>query len=93
MATTAVDGPRGPRGTVNKGAAIATLKTGAAIIPTVVIPSRRWILPKTWDRTQIPKPFADIQAIFGEAIYSSESDPVEEIQKKLSEVGATVEIK
>ena len=56
----AVDGPRGPRNHVHKGCAQLAIQTGAVIIPAVTIPKRRWILSRTWDRMQIPKPFTTI---------------------------------
>jgi hypothetical protein len=72
----AVDGPRGPRGRVQRGIAALAQRSDAAIICLVPVPSRRWILKKTWDRLQIPKPFARIDAYFAEPIYlrPSESD-------------------
>jgi lysophospholipid acyltransferase (LPLAT)-like uncharacterized protein len=70
----AVDGPRGPRNRVNKGAARAALETGCPVLPVVVVPSRRWILSKTWDRFQIPRPFATLTMVYGEPVYASEGD-------------------
>ncbi len=64
----AVDGPTGPRNHVHRGALDLALRTGAAILPAVVIPSRRWILPRTWDRTQIPKPFSRITVFYGNPV-------------------------
>ncbi|MCK5691099.1 DUF374 domain-containing protein [Myxococcota bacterium] len=87
----AVDGPRGPRGIVHKGVAIAAQKTGAAIIPTLVVPSRRWILPKTWDRTQIPKPFAHLDGHFGDPIYSKEGETLEELQQRVFDALSAME--
>ncbi|MEO0813878.1 MAG: DUF374 domain-containing protein, partial [Myxococcota bacterium] len=53
-----VDGPRGPRGTVQPGIAMLARKTGALIVPVVLIPRFRTILSRTWDRMQLPLPFA-----------------------------------
>ncbi len=62
----AVDGPRGPRNRIHRGVVELALATGAPIIPIVLTTSRRWILTKTWDRFQIPKPFSKI-ALYLEA--------------------------
>lgn len=61
----AVDGPQGPRGVVRPGVADIATDTGVPVLPVVVIPSRRWILRRTWDRFQIPQPFSRVQLIFG----------------------------
>jgi len=61
----AVDGPQGPRMHVHRGVADIATQTGTPVLPVVVIPSRRWILRRTWDRFQIPQPFASVRLIFG----------------------------
>jgi lysophospholipid acyltransferase (LPLAT)-like uncharacterized protein len=38
--------------------------TGVAIVPVVVVPSRRWILRRTWDRLQLPQPFSRLTVAF-----------------------------
>jgi len=60
----AVDGPLGPRNHVHRGVIELAQDTSAAILPVVVVPSRRWILPRTWDRLQIPKPFSTLRLAF-----------------------------
>lgn len=63
-----VDGPRGPRGTCQPGAAILAQRIDALILPVVSVSSRYWELRKTWDKMQIPKPFSRIRIIFGPPI-------------------------
>lgn len=70
----AVDGPRGPRRYVHRGIADLARATSAIVLPTCVIASRRWILHKTWDRMQIPKPFSTLQLIFGEPIVIGDNE-------------------
>ncbi|MEN8183564.1 MAG: lysophospholipid acyltransferase family protein [Myxococcota bacterium] len=65
----AVDGPRGPRNHVQPGIAKLSQETGAAVLIAAPIPRRRWILQKTWDRFQIPKPFSSLDMYFGEPLY------------------------
>lgn len=64
----AVDGPRGPRGHVNRGIATLSLSTNAAVLIAVPVPRRRWILSRAWDRFQIPKPFTRVDIFFGEPL-------------------------
>jgi lysophospholipid acyltransferase (LPLAT)-like uncharacterized protein len=61
----AVDGPRGPRSFVHRGIAKLAAATGAAVIVAIPVPRRRWILRRTWDRFQIPKPFTRVDAFYG----------------------------
>ena len=71
----AVDGPRGPRGVVHRGVLALAQRTGAAIVPVVVVPSRRWLLQRTWDRMQIPQPFSRITMAFAPPImYTGHED-------------------
>lgn len=63
-----IDGPRGPRYSCQPGAVYLAASTGFPIYP-YVINSDRFFELKNWDKTQIPKPFAKIDAIIGEPIY------------------------
>ena len=51
-----IDGPRGPRHVAKPGAVLLAKKTGQPVLPFVVTPARCW-RARSWDRTQIPKPF------------------------------------
>lgn len=59
-----VDGPRGPRGKVQRGISMLAQKSGATVIVVSVISRQRWILSRSWDRLQIPKPFARVDVYF-----------------------------
>ena len=87
----AVDGPGGPRGKVHKGAAVLAQRSGAAILLVVVIPSRRWLLTKAWDRLQIPKPFASIHAYFGEPLFIEEGESSEAFRQRVEQELAKLE--
>lgn len=63
----AVDGPRGPRGRVQQGATELGRLSGAAVIPLSSSADRRWLLG-SWDRFQIPAPFAEVLLEYGEPI-------------------------
>ena len=61
------DGPRGPRHTMNSGAAWLARATGAPILPVGVAVSRAWRL-HSWDRFTIPKPFARLVVCYGDPV-------------------------
>jgi lysophospholipid acyltransferase (LPLAT)-like uncharacterized protein len=58
-----VDGPVGPRNHVHRGVVDLARRTGAIIVPCVIVPSRRWTL-RSWDRFQIPWPFCRLSMTF-----------------------------
>ena len=59
-----VDGPRGPARVVQPGAVFLAGATGQPILPYHIESDRFWTL-KSWDRTQIPKPFANVVLVIG----------------------------
>lgn len=62
-----VDGSIGPRRVCKAGVVSIAKKTGNAIIPVASVSSNIWVL-KTWDRMQIPKPFAKVLIIYGSPV-------------------------
>ena len=81
----AVDGPRGPRGYVQRGIADLAQQTNSCVLVTMALPTRRWILPKAWDRFQIPKPFSRVDVTFAEPLYMAESEPVLDFRKRVND--------
>lgn len=79
----AVDGPRGPRGTVQKGIGLLAKKTDAVVLAVVAIPSRRWIIARTWDRLQVPKPFSTIHCYFAEPLVSERDESLDHFAKRI----------
>jgi len=61
------DGPRGPRHTVNSGAAWLARETRAPIVSVAIAVDRAWAL-RSWDHFTIPKPFARIVVTYGEPL-------------------------
>ncbi len=55
----AVDGPRGPFGTVREGAVLLARLSGAPVVPLRARPGRHLSL-RTWDRTIVPLPWASV---------------------------------
>jgi hypothetical protein len=60
-----VDGPRGPARVAQAGAVWLASATGNPVLPFHLEASRHWTL-RSWDRTQIPKPFATVGLAVGE---------------------------
>jgi lysophospholipid acyltransferase (LPLAT)-like uncharacterized protein len=89
----AVDGPRGPRNHVGRGVALLSQERDAPILPTLVLPSRRWFLTKTWDRFQIPKPFCTLSLIFAEPILPREDEDAEALRLRVAHVMNALERK
>lgn len=58
-----LDGPRGPARIAQPGAVWLSKVTGNPIIPFHLEANRHWSL-NSWDRTQIPKPFATVAVAF-----------------------------
>jgi lysophospholipid acyltransferase (LPLAT)-like uncharacterized protein len=58
-----LDGPRGPARVAQPGAVWLAKATGNPIIPFHLEANRHWTT-KSWDRTQVPKPFATVTLVF-----------------------------
>jgi lysophospholipid acyltransferase (LPLAT)-like uncharacterized protein len=65
-----VDGPRGPARIVQPGAVWLAKATGNPVVPFHIESSSYWTM-NSWDRTQVPKPFATIAVVVGEPLYVS----------------------
>jgi len=63
-----IDGPRGPARIAQPGAVWLAKATGNPVVPFHMEASRAWTLG-SWDRTQIPRPFATIAVAIGEPLY------------------------
>ncbi|MCX5753210.1 MAG: DUF374 domain-containing protein, partial [Candidatus Krumholzibacteria bacterium] len=75
-----IDGPRGPRGCVQQGATELSRMTGAVVIPVSNSARPRRLL-STWDRFQIPGPFARVVIAYGEP-FIVPSDSNRELREK-----------
>ncbi len=83
-----VDGPRGPIYVAKPGALLLSQKANAAILPFSISLSRCWRLP-SWDRIEIPKPFARAVVVIGEPIRvkdGGDETELADLQRALEEV-------
>jgi len=66
----AVDGPRGPRGVVRGdadrvGAILAARLGRGVVVPLASACSSAWVLHKTWDQFELPRPFSRVAVALG----------------------------
>ena len=64
-----IDGPRGPRYVAKMGAVLLAKKTGNPILPFTISATRFWEAKKSWDRSQVPKPFSHAHVLIAPPIY------------------------
>ena len=74
-----VDGPRGPARIAQPGAVWLAKATGNPVLPFHLEARRHWTL-SSWDRTQIPKPFATVSIVIGEPFYVPRDADDEQIE-------------
>ena len=76
------DGPRGPRQRVGKGPIMIAKRAKAAILPYALAtsPSKRL---SSWDRFQIPIPFARGAIVFGDIINTADGETIEDMRAAL----------
>jgi lysophospholipid acyltransferase (LPLAT)-like uncharacterized protein len=79
----AVDGPSGPRGRVQLGIAELASRSGAAVVPVLPLASRRLRIRGSWDRLQIPLPFARIAVHFGAPLEQAGGESVEALRDRI----------
>lgn len=60
-----VDGPRGPARVAQPGAVWLSKATGHPVLPFHIEAARYWEL-RSWDRTQVPRPFSRMALVVGE---------------------------
>ena len=87
-----VDGPRGPARVAQPGAIWLASATGNPVLPFHLEASSHWTM-RSWDRTQIPKPFSTVAIAIGEPlpIPSTESGAIARGQADLEAALARLE--
>jgi lysophospholipid acyltransferase (LPLAT)-like uncharacterized protein len=80
-----LDGPRGPARVAKPGAAWLAKKTGNPVLPFHIEASNCWTL-RSWDNSQIPKPFSTVALVVGDPITvptDASPDILEEASRKI----------
>ena len=80
-----VDGPRGPRYSVHPGVVLVAEWTGCPVLPVCVNAPHRWEL-RSWDRTQIPKPFSRVTLLVGDPLLIPPNLSPEERERQCARV-------
>lgn len=89
----ALDGPRGPARQAQSGAIWLAGATGSPVLPFHIEAARHWTL-RSWDRTQIPKPFSLMTLAIGAPIFvpaSVDDAAIEQKRQELERVLAALE--
>ncbi len=85
-----VDGPRGPARVAQPGALWLAKATGNPVLPFHLEANRYWSV-KSWDRTQIPKPFTTVALAVGEPFDVPGDAGIESARRLLDERLAALE--
>ena len=78
-----IDGPRGPRYGVHPGAVVLAKRNHVPVLPVTLDSESCW-QAKSWDGTQIPKPFSRVTLRIGQPI-DLEGLPIPEAQARVRE--------
>src|SRR5215208_5267838 len=79
-----VDGPRGPARVAHRGAIWLARATGNPVLPFHLEASAHWSV-RSWDRTQIPKPFSTVALVVGEPMTVPAEASAEELEVSRAE--------
>jgi len=86
-----VDGPRGPRYVAKPGPVLLAKATGAAILCFHISALKTWMLLKSWDHTEIPRPFSPIVIFIAPPIFVDRVADKQELARKLTQVQTTLD--
>lgn len=87
----AVDGPRGPARQVQPGVVWLAKLTGNPVVPFHIEALKHWSV-RSWDRTQIPKPFSTVALAIGDPIEVEPAASDETLESKRLEVEQALHI-
>jgi lysophospholipid acyltransferase (LPLAT)-like uncharacterized protein len=88
-----IDGPRGPARVAQAGAVWLSKATGNPVLPFHLEADRYWTV-KSWDRTQVPKPFSTVAIAMGEPFdvpNDADEDAIERARVMLEQRLTTLE--
>ena len=86
-----LDGPRGPARVAQPGALWLARTTGNPVLPFHLEPSRAWTL-RSWDQTQIPKPFSTVALVVGEPMEVAADATDAEIERLRTDIEARLRV-
>jgi lysophospholipid acyltransferase (LPLAT)-like uncharacterized protein len=86
-----IDGPKGPRHIAKMGAVLIAKKAAQPILPFIIVPANSWEIRKSWDQTQIPKPFTRARVIIAPPIYVEADATANALNAKRDELQRTLE--
>src|SRR6266478_3019936 len=86
-----IDGPRGPRYVAKMGAVLLAKKTGFPILPFTITARRFWKVKKSWDQSQIPKPFTRARVFIAPPIYVAPDADDEALDARRAELQAALD--
>lgn len=78
------DGPRGPRETVKKGTVQLAMKGGLPVVPVCYATKRQWRF-NSWDRFYLPQPFTSGVFVYGDPVYLSSDEDIEEAVRRVQQ--------
>lgn len=81
-----IDGPKGPRYVAKMGAVLLAKKTGNPILPFTISPARFWSAKKSWDQSQVAKPFTRALVVIAPPIYVAADADEEMLESKRQEL-------
>jgi lysophospholipid acyltransferase (LPLAT)-like uncharacterized protein len=82
----AVDGPKGPYGSIQPGAAACARAIDGVIVPMGSACARAKVLTRAWDRMALPLPFSRVAVVIGAPLHA-EATP-ERIRAAIDDVNA-----
>jgi lysophospholipid acyltransferase (LPLAT)-like uncharacterized protein len=91
QAALAVDGPKGPIYEVKPGIVELAKRTGKAIVPVRTRCDRAWRIPRAWNRSYLPKPFARVEVEYGPVIYASAAVEEQSIPSLCGEIKSSLD--
>jgi lysophospholipid acyltransferase (LPLAT)-like uncharacterized protein len=80
-----VDGPRGPARIAQPGAVWLAKETGNPVLPFHIESSAHWTA-RSWDRTQVPKPFSTVALAIGQPLEVSPDATAEQLEEARAEL-------
>lgn len=90
-ASMAVDGPRGPIHRVKPGVFHLARLARGTIVPVGVASSRTHVFRSSWNRAQLPKPFARVVVYFGPPYVPDDEDPQPHGDRPAAELALALE--